>query len=213
MQKPLKRMTPDRAFDGTRRASMPPVLRLLLRDFIWRMLVIVGGASVTVAQATASLNWTWNYSAAGVVANGTFTTGDNRDAAGFFLITSISGMRNGDPITGLQQTGTAIPGNEPFAVDNLVRPDGPQLTHNGFGYAIAGGTYANPFFADFASPAGYLEFFSAPPFTAPANMELPIVFAATLTTVPEPPIWTLFFIGLGLLNGVRSRLAVTRAVN
>ena len=136
------------------------------------------------------------------MASGTFTTSDIPDDSGFYLITGISGTRNGETIASLQPTGTAIPGNEPFAVDNLVSLNGPQLTHNGFGFAIANGTYANPFFADFASPARYMEFFSVPPFTGPGNTELPIGFAATLTTVPEPGSYALLLAALGALSGV-----------
>ena len=46
---------------------------------------------------------------------------------------------------GLQPAGTAVPGNEPFAVDNLVRTAAPQLTVHGFGFSLANGDYANPF--------------------------------------------------------------------
>ena len=164
-------------------------------------------AAMTVNPAQASLNWNWSYSGDGITADGRFITDDTPDALGFYLITSITGTRNGTAITALQPTGTPIPGNEPFAVDNLVGLDGPQLTHNGFGYAIAGGTYANPFFADFLDPARYLEFFSAPPFTGGSgteDSELPISFSATLTTIPEPGTWTLVFIGLGM-PGAASR--------
>ena len=64
---------------------------------------------------------------------------------GGFLITSITGTRNGTLITGLQPAGTAIPGNEPFAVDNLVfnSPD-PKLTVDGFGFATADGNFEIP---------------------------------------------------------------------
>jgi hypothetical protein len=174
---------------------------LILRRLVWlaSMIIAVGGA--TVEQASASLIWGWNYSGADVVASGTFTTNDTSDGSGFYLITGITGTRNGGTITGLQPTGTPIPGNEPFAVDNLVSLNGPQLTHNGFGYAATGGNYANPFFADFLSPPRYLEFFSAPPFTS----ELPISFSATLTTVPEPGIYALLLVGLGMLSRSRCR--------
>jgi hypothetical protein len=180
--------------------AFPP---LVLRRPIWLALLSVAAWSATVGQASASLNWDWNYSGTGVVASGTFTTNDTPDGSGFYLITGITGMRNGETITGLQPTGTAIPGNEPFAVDNLVSLNGPQLTHNGFGYAATGGNYANPFFADFLSPPRYLEFFSAPPFTGglgPEDSELPISFAATLTTVPEPETYALLLVGLGMLS-------------
>ena len=128
-----------------------------------------------------ALLWTWSYSGEGITASGTLTTTDTADADGFHLITDITGTRNGEAIVALQPTGTSIPGNEPFAVDNLISLTDPQLTGSGFGYAIADGTFANPFFADFLSPPGYLEFFSAPPFGSSAGLEdseLPVSFAA-----------------------------------
>ena len=175
----------------------------LLRLLAWSSLASVATVSVTITEANASLYWNWSYSGDGITASGTFVTNDTPDGLGFYLIGAITGSRNGQAITALQPTGTAIPGNEPFAVDNLVRLNGSQLTHNGFGYAIAGGTYANPFFADFLDPARYLEFFSAPPFTGgtgTADSELPITFVATLKTIPEPNTWALVLIGLGMLR-------------
>ena len=89
---------------------------------------------------------------------------DNPSADGGFLITNITGTRNGLGITGLQRTGTSIPGNEPFVVDNLVfSGPGPQLTSHGFGFSISNGDFSNPFYADFLPTPGYLEFLSDPP--------------------------------------------------
>ena len=129
----------------------------------------------------SALLWRWSYAADGIFAHGVLTTTAMANAEGFYRITDISGERNGEAIVGLQPAGTAIPGNEPFAVDNLISADGPHLTANGFGYALGDGTFANPFFADFLVPAGYLEFFSAPPFgpgIGPEDSELPVDFAA-----------------------------------
>ena len=170
---------------------------------IWLALIFVASLIATTAQATA-LTWNWSYSGLGITTSGTFTTVDTPDGAGFYLITGIAGVRNGAPILGLQPAGTPIPGNEPFSVDNLVRLESPQLTVHGFGYAIAGGTFSNPFFADFSQPPEYLEFFSAPPFTpgvaGPQDSELPIRFSATLAPVPETATWSLLLAGLGMLG-------------
>src|SRR5437870_5382925 len=103
-----------------KRGSMFAFPPSVFRRLIWLTLMSVAAGSVTVEQASASLIWDWNYSRAGVVAGGTFTTNDTPDGGGFYLITDITGTRNGETITGLQPTGTPIPGNEPFAVDNLV---------------------------------------------------------------------------------------------
>src|SRR4051794_9502114 len=148
--------------------------------------IVIAG---TTELADASLLWNWSYSGPGIGAHGAFTTVDTPDGLGFYLITGITGVRNGDTITGLQPVGTAIPGNEPFAVDNLVRTGTIQLTSHGFGYSTSGGNYSNPFFADFLSPPVYLEFYSTPPFSGPGSAgpddsELEIQFSAT--PVPEP---------------------------
>ena len=60
--------------------------------------------------AEALLDWNWRYSGIGVSASGTFTTNDAPDGAGFYRIVWITGADNGLAITGLQPTGTAIPG-------------------------------------------------------------------------------------------------------
>ena len=128
-------------------------LRVTLRRPIWLALISITALTATTKAATA-LTWNWSYSGTGIEARGTFTTVDAPDGSGFYLITAIAGERNGAAILGLQPTGTPIPGNEPFAVDNVVRLESPQLTVHGVGYAIAGGTFSNPFFADFLATTG-----------------------------------------------------------
>ncbi len=156
-------------------------------------------------QPASALIWNWSYSGAGIEASGTFTTNNTNDSLGFYLINGITGTRNGETITGLQPTGTPIPGNEPFVVDNSISLNPQQLTVNGFGYSTAGGNYASPFFADFLPKPGYLEVFSAPPFIpgfenlGPEDNELPISFSATPMIVPEFSS-TLGILALGILG-------------
>src|SRR5271165_777367 len=88
---------------------------LMMRILIAAAILLMHGQS-----AKALLLWNWSYSGAGISASGTFTTNDAPDAAGFYQIVGITGTDNGAAITGLQPTGTAIPGNEPYSVDNLV---------------------------------------------------------------------------------------------
>jgi hypothetical protein len=131
-----------------------------------------------LAQSAEALEWRWRYQGEGVGASGTFTTGDAPDAGGFYEIIAIAGETNGVAITGLQSHGTAIPGNDGYPVDNLVRVVAPQLTKNGFGYALANGTYANPFYgAHFAKPDTY-AFFSDPPNSR--TSEPAVAFTATI---------------------------------
>jgi hypothetical protein len=114
------------------------------------------------ARSAEALEWRWSYRGEGVAASGALTTKDTPNADGFYEITRITGEANGVAITGLQPSATSIPGNDGYPVDNLVRPDAPQLTLHGFGYALANGTYATPFYgAHFAKP-DYYAFFSDP---------------------------------------------------
>jgi hypothetical protein len=123
-------------------------------------ILLVGGA--LIAQSAEALEWRWSYQGEGVAASGGFTTKDAPNADGFYEITAISGEANGVAITGLQTAGTSVPGNDGYPVDNLVRAEAPRLTMHGFGYALANGTYANPFYgAHFAKP-DYYAFFSDP---------------------------------------------------
>lgn len=131
-----------------------------------------------VAQNAEALEWRWSYRGDGVAASGAFTTKDQPDAGGFYEITGITGEANGVAITGLQPAGTAIPGNDGYPVDNLVRSAAPQLSKDGFGYGMANGTYANPFYgAHFAKP-DYYAFFSDP--ANRRTSEPSIAFTATV---------------------------------
>jgi hypothetical protein len=163
----------------------------------------------------ASILWDWNYSTSGIVAGGTFTTVDTPDANGGYLITAITGTRNGETIIGLQPTGTPIPGNEPFDVDNLIfAGSGPQLTKNGFGFALSDGSFSNPFYADFLPTPAYLEFFSDPP----SSTEIEVQFSAAPVSVPEPAGFALACAGLALIamvldfgdNNIRNRGSLWR---
>ena len=149
------------------------------------------GLFFSSVEPASALIWDWSYSGSGITASGTFTTNDIPDDLGYYLISGITGQRNGDTITGLFPAGSPIPGNEPFAVDNLISLNPQQLTGDGFGYSTASGNFVSPFFASFLAVPGYLEVFSAPPFVpgfenlCSEDSELPIKFSATIHTVPE----------------------------
>ena len=91
-------------------------------------------------------------------------TKDASDADGFYEIVAISGKTNGVAITGLHPAGTAIPLNDGYPVDNLVREKkgAPQFTEHGFGFSLANGAYANPFYTAKFSPPGVYAFLSDP---------------------------------------------------
>jgi hypothetical protein len=135
-------------------------------------------AAALSAQCAEALEWRWSYKGEGAAASGTFTTGDAPNASGFYEITAIAGRANGVAIIGLQPQGTAIPGNDGYPVDNLVRTAAPQLSKNGFGYALSSGAYANPFYgAHFAKP-DYYAFYSDP--ANSRTSEPAVAFTATI---------------------------------
>lgn len=119
-------------------------------------------ACITVSPiAQADMTWHWRYSGADVTASGDLVTADTPNSSGFYQIISISGSRNSEAITGLYPSGSAIPGNESYAVDNLIRLDrAGQITVEGFAYTLASGAHANPFYADSRSPTFYAEVFT-----------------------------------------------------
>ncbi len=119
-------------------------------------------AAALFAERAQASEWRWSYQGEGVAASGVLTTKDAPNADGFYEITGIKGEANGVAITGLQPAGTSIPGNDGYPVDSLVRPEAPQLSLHGFGYALADGTYANPFYGDHFVPPGVYAFFSDP---------------------------------------------------
>jgi hypothetical protein len=124
-------------------------------------LALVIAAALVVLPAEA-LEWRWSYQGEGVTASGAFTTTDTPNADSFYAITGIKGEANGIAITGLQPAGTSIPGNDGYPVDGFVRTEAPQLSLHGFGFALADGTYANPFYGDHFVPPGVYAFFSDP---------------------------------------------------
>jgi hypothetical protein len=119
-------------------------------------------AIMLMALPAEALEWRWSYQGEGVSASGAFTTKDAPNADGFYEITGIKGEMNGVAITGLQPPETSIPGNDGYPVDGLVRAAAPQLSLHGFGYALADGTYANPFYGAHFVPPSVYAFFSDP---------------------------------------------------
>jgi PEP-CTERM motif len=171
------------------------------------VLTVVTGTVLAAVPASASRLWNWQYTASEIAASGTFTTVDSPEADGGYLITDITGTRNGFRITGLQPPGTPIPGNDHFLVDDLVfLGPGPQLTSHGFGFSISNGDFSNPFYADFLPTPVYLEFLSIPPFANGDHTELPIQFSAT--PVPEPATFFLLMFGALALGAFRSRVQI-----
>src|SRR6202046_2438581 len=128
-----------------------------------KLALLLPALSMLCALPAEALEWSWSYEGEGVTASGSLTTKDAPHADGFYEITGIKGEMNGVAITGLQPAGTSIPGNDGYPVDGLIKAEAPHLSLQGFGYALADGTYANPFYGDHFVPPGVYAFFSDPP--------------------------------------------------
>ena len=157
-------------------------------------------AALSPTPSVQAATWSWDYSGAGIAAGGTFTTTEAPDSAGFYTVTAITGSRNGVAITGLEPDGSAIPGNDPYAVDNLVSIAGPQLTWNGFGYALADGSWVNPF----SDGSTAWEYLSVPPYPEGAGQEVAVSFSAAPVDEPATVMLTLFGV-CGLAAASRAR--------
>jgi len=127
-----------------------------------RALALAFVAAIVASDADAAMQWRWTCRGPGLQAKGTFTTDDKPDPNGFYAITGVTGAANGAAITSLQQARAAIPGNEGWPVDNLVRERKPQLSAGGFGFALGDGSFVNPFFGARFQPPGFLAVISNP---------------------------------------------------
>jgi len=125
-------------------------------------LVLAFAAALDDASAEASISWRWTCSGPGFEAKGELTTADAPDTDGFYAITAIAGEANGVAITGLQPAGTAIPGNDGWPVDGLVRDRPPELSAGGFGFTLSDGSHANPFYGARFDPPGFLAVITNP---------------------------------------------------
>jgi hypothetical protein len=138
-----------------------------------KILATLAALMVGSTPAFAQLRWCWRFAASGVSAAGTITTGKHADAEGFYRIVGITGTVDSATVTAMQPTGTAIPGNTGFPVDNLIRSTAPQLTKHGFGFAGSDGAYHNPFHLE-----QYRDYISRPPYANGKGAEPMIEFRA-----------------------------------
>lgn len=155
-------------------------LCLVSSSNVFAALFVAG--SLFVHDAGAEKIWNWRYTGSNVAASGTIMTSETMDSQGFYQISSITGHRNGELITRLYPSGSAIPGNEPYVLDNLIRTGtSGQITMYGFGFSTVSGNHVNLFFADFLATPVTMEVFT----TSSTYSELPITFLATPMFEPE----------------------------
>jgi hypothetical protein len=155
------------------RWSAPGFTSLLGEAMVKILASVLGVLIAGCMPASAELLWCWRFAGAHVSAAGTFTTSDDADAGGFYRIVDITGTTNSASITELQPTGTSIPGNSGYPVDNLISATAPQLTKHGFGFMTSDGAYHNPF-----RVTEYRDYISRPPYADGKGAEPTIQFNA-----------------------------------
>lgn len=143
----------------------------------FRMLLITVIAIGLLQKAYGDTTWSWSYAGNNIHASGTFIVDDATNSLGFHEIKAISGSRNNAQIVKLYDSGKAIPGNEPYLVDNLIRLSGNgQLNIHGVGFLMSSGEYINIFFDEYTPSSSYKEVL-----TTPATfIEMPISFHAKI---------------------------------
>ena len=178
------------------------------------LLATVTAIGVSAAgHAQAFLLWNWTETGPGIAASGTFSTTAAANADGYFVIEAITGTYNGSAITGIWPAATWIPGNAPYALDNLFKPMarpypaiGPgTFTNNGLGFSIANGNHENWFYGN-DDTTKISDYLTVGPFQLNAGFqgtETPVTFDAAL---PEPGTVSILLMGIaGLAAGWRRR--------
>jgi hypothetical protein len=144
-------------------------------------------AGPMAANAT-SLYWSFEYSGVGVDASGLLTT-DSILSGGTYLITDISGQRNGETILNLVAPGTIVTSGGSLFSDNLLSQTEPYLNASGFTFHTASGYYNVCFAGSGCGNAGYEDINGQTIAFTPIQLHI--------ASVPEPS--TIALMGLGLI--------------
>lgn len=101
--------------------------------------VLASAVFIILASTKAqALSWNFSYSGTGVTAQGILTTDGTDYNQNQYLVTAISGTRNGVTITGLLPSGTYA------SNDNLLFPSSPNVvTGGGISYDLGSGNFVN----------------------------------------------------------------------
>jgi len=134
--------------------------------------------SLSSAPALAD-SFNFDYSGAGITASGVLTTTSFDPSIGGYLITDVTGQRNGTSISML------LPPNTFAGNDNLLFATSPYLDGAGWAYEAGGGTYYDAFSI---APGGYFEQSSQTPSAATSLTSFIITPSSPPppTPVPEP---------------------------
>jgi PEP-CTERM motif len=188
------------------------MLRCPLRKVFLALTAAAGLASNVASAHTYHFSYTTmdGVSASGTIVTsntptGPFDTCPECNNSPGFLATSISGMRNGQTITGL------VPVAGFADNDNVVYPTSPNLDFAGLAFASGGSDYNiyfgawgltnGPFNTFPPSLDGYAECrVTGVDCIATGSLATQPLVAWSLTAVPEPAQWTLLLIGFAVVG-------------
>lgn len=154
-------------------------------------------AAMLLAGPAMAAEYVLDYTRLGVTFQALLTTSDTATVVNNrtgFLVTSLSGTRNGTSISGLYPAGTDFGGTPN---DNLLFvSDDPFVSGGGIGYELAGSTDKYLFYANGASD--YLEYAEMANGTQIFTATPVMATLAPAAAVPEPGIWSMMIAGFGL---------------
>ena len=173
---------------------------------------VAAGVLMASSPVSAIQLYNFSYSGTGINATGTLTLGDPGTEPGSFLITGITGERNGVAISSLLDPGTFPVGTNPRTGnpltpnDNLFFPEQDiKLTFAGFSFQTVDGNNYNAYYSSTAS--SYKE--CNTPTCAAEDPQVTF----TSTAVPEPAsvLGLLAFGALGATVTRKKKLAAQKA--
>ncbi|GET41407.1 PEP-CTERM sorting domain-containing protein [Microseira wollei] len=173
---------------------------------------VAAGMVMASSPASAAQLYNFSYSGTGIDATGTLTLGAPGTDPGSFLITGITGERNGVAITSLLPVGSYPVGSDPVTGDpavpndNLFFPNQDiKLSFAGFSFQTVDGNKYNPYYD--AEVKSYRECST----TGCAVEDPKVTFTSTAVPEPASVLGLVAFGALGATLTRKKKLVVQKA--